>query len=146
MYLNRFVIHSQCSRREIVEKLKALTHPGDAPFFDLNFTDKDFYGKVEDDRFEITRVRKSRNGFLPFMNGKIMEGTTTTIEVKMRPVVPVLLAFLFMNIVALYQTIEESAVFILVPLFINLGWGYIYFRECRIVKALFEKNFAKGCR
>lgn len=146
MYLNRVTIQSQCARREIIERLKLQTYTGKLPFSKFNFTDKLFYGKIGESDFGIARVKRNKNSILPYMSGKIMDGATTTILVKMRPRVSSVLLLVVINAVVLWQvSVVKVTALILYLVFINLLFVVNYIRECRKVRELFKSDFAKGC-
>ncbi len=78
--------------------------------------DKEFYGKMEDDKFRIARFIEGRNSYLPRITGSIergADGTYLNLKMALHPLV--ILAMFFFLIQPLYISYSKTGT-------INLIW------------------------
>lgn len=73
------------SKQEIIKRLSDATEPKRNTFASNRKSTKEYEGFINDDHFEINRIIRNRNSFLPQISGLIQENThETQIEVKMK--------------------------------------------------------------
>lgn len=84
------------SKREIIKKLSDHMETKGSRFTSNNKSTKGYEGFIDDHHFEINRIIRNRNSFLPQISGSIQENNNEThIEVKMKLHVFVLVFLVF---------------------------------------------------
>jgi hypothetical protein len=82
----QFVIDTELSQDEVVERLRAIVEPGNAWLAGFRRTNKLFAGAVSPDGFKIIRLIYYRNSFLPVIIGRFEPGPGgVRVQVAMRP-------------------------------------------------------------
>lgn len=82
----QFVIDTELSQVEVVERLRAIVEPGSAFLARFGRTNKLFAGEVSPDGFKIMRLIYYGNATLPVVIGRFEPGTKAArVQVTMRP-------------------------------------------------------------
>jgi hypothetical protein len=82
----QFVIDTELSQEEVVERLRAIVEPGNVFLAQFRRTNKLFAGEISPDGFKIMRLIYYGNGALPVVIGRFEPGTKgARVQVTMRP-------------------------------------------------------------
>lgn len=114
---------SNLSKRDIIKRLSDCMETKGNGFFTFNNkTTKEYEGFIDDHHFEINRIIKYRNSFLPRISGSIQENNNEThIEVKMKLHMFVLIFMVFWCLFVLFFLItvliavEKISFVVLIP-------------------------------
>lgn len=88
-------IKSALSKQEVITKLNNITEPK-RNFWFFSSNTKPYQGKIENSHFEISRIIRYRNSFLPTIKGEVKSDTNTCIiSLTMHPQIFVIVFMIF---------------------------------------------------
>lgn len=102
----KYTLRTLLSKEEVLKKIEDTIQPEQKfkiSVFGENFS-KPYSGKITNNTFSITRNINYRNSFLPFITGTVTTSINnkTNIDIKMRPILPVLIFIsIWMSIVGI---------------------------------------------
>lgn len=80
---DNFIFESRLTQDEVLERLKSVIEPKKT--FRFKFSEKSFEGNLSNHEFQLRRIIKYQNSFLPRINGRITKlGNRTIIETNFR--------------------------------------------------------------
>jgi len=144
MYFNKFDIETNNSQSENITTLESSVCTKNLPWlsFKFDYENKPYFGKINNNTFEIVPVIKGRNSFVPVIFGIISEGNASIVSVKMRMHYAVISILLFMITVVFFTMIEEGLNIGLVILILFLIWTIMeYLEQYKICKNELQKLF-----
>jgi hypothetical protein len=110
------------SKQEIIKRLSDATEPKRNAFASNRKSTKEYEGFINDDHFEINRIIRNRNSFLPQIRGSIQENNhKTQIDVKMELHVFVFVFLIFwclfvlLFLIIVLITVEKISFDVLIP-------------------------------
>jgi hypothetical protein len=144
MYFNKFDIETTNSQIENIEILERIICTDKLPWFSFSFDfrNKPFFGIITDNLFDISPVIKGRNSFVPVLKGEVTNDFKSTVKVKMRLHLLVILFLLFITTLILYSLLTDlnNGGLIILPIAYGLI-TYEYLKQSKKYKIEFEKHF-----
>jgi hypothetical protein len=116
------IYRTNLSKREVITRLSDCMETKKNSFTFNNKSTKEYEGFIDDHHFEINRIIRNRNSFLPQISGSIQENNhETQIEVKMKLHVLVLIFLVFWCLSTLFFlttvliAVEKISLDVLIP-------------------------------
>ncbi len=145
MYFNKFEIETTNSQSENIEILERIICTDKLPWFSFSFDfkNKPFFGSIKENLFDIMPVIKGRNSFVPVLKGEVSNDLKSSVKVKMRLHLSVIIFVLWITTLILYYSFQRKfdysgLVFLTIIYSFTI---YEYFKQSKKYKIEFEKNF-----
>ncbi|MFP3598116.1 hypothetical protein [Chryseobacterium sp. SIMBA_029] len=117
------VYTTNLSKRDIIKRLSDCMETKGSGFTSNNKSTKEYEGFIDDHHFEMNRIIRNRNSFLPQISGSIQENNNETqIEVKMKLHVFVLIflvfwcSFILFFLTTILIAVEKISFDVLIPI------------------------------